>query len=143
MSNAAQTPTKLNALATLKARRQQAQVGPAAASSTSSNQEPAQTQTADDDQPAGPGPSSAAQARKTVRAWAWICGSCNNECVPIRTESRYGRACAHAWHVHMYAITSHITGLCMYLDHVLCRCLCGHRMKEHEKPHDVTGAVCK
>mmetsp|Transcript_26788 Transcript_26788/g.58411 ORF Transcript_26788/g.58411 Transcript_26788/m.58411 type:complete len:214 (+) Transcript_26788:84-725(+) len=93
---------RISALQSLKARRAaQATQVPTADSTLS-------------DQPEGSSvdgsgePSSSSQAdppapTKRVPGFAWICGTCNNECVPIRSESR---------------------------------CLCGHRLKDHEKLGD-------
>lgn len=96
-----ETSDRSSILAALKARRMQA-------TGLIQNVQVLQTTTDDRREPQritsqGPGTEvklEAIAAPKTVRAWAWECTLCEQECVPIRTESR---------------------------------CLCGHRMKEHEK----------
>lgn len=89
---------KASALAALKARRQQAATAALGAGSTGGAQDSMGSEAAAEavgtsgraepqGLPAGaiaPG----AVARKSAKTWAWICSMCNNECVPVRTESR-------------------------------------------------------
>lgn len=96
------TPSKVSALAALKARRTQ----------SSNLAQPPQQQQLE----AAVGQQDPVQARpktkgsKTVQAHSWVCTMCQQECIPIRTESR---------------------------------CLCGHRMKEHDKPGESAGGKCR
>ncbi|GIL66246.1 hypothetical protein Vafri_19866 [Volvox africanus] len=136
---------KMNALTNLKTRRQQAaalgasesgaspgsgtEVGPTASAGVTSSDTKASGPSRLDPSsaPTGapgaaaaaapqPSPAPAAQAAaaalptRQVEAFAWVCGTCQRECVPVRSESR---------------------------------CLCGHRLREHDPASSTTSSRCK
>ncbi|GIL93081.1 hypothetical protein Vretifemale_20509 [Volvox reticuliferus] len=136
---------KTNALTNLKARRQQAaalgatetaasagpgtEVGPTASAGATSLDTKGSGPLRDDSSspPTGgpgaaaaavsqPAPAPSAQAAaaalptREVEAFAWVCSTCQRECVPVRSESR---------------------------------CLCGHRLREHDTASSKTPSRCK
>ncbi|GLC38988.1 hypothetical protein PLESTB_001781000 [Pleodorina starrii] len=123
-----------SALANLKARRQHAASsgGPEAGASPPGSETTAAETTATTTPPQTSSSSAAAAApaaappasqspplptapaeplpTRDVEAFAWVCGTCQRECVPIRSESR---------------------------------CLCGHRLREHDPASSKAASRCK
>ncbi|EFJ40048.1 hypothetical protein VOLCADRAFT_108352, partial [Volvox carteri f. nagariensis] len=125
--------SKANALASLKARRQQAaststpETGASPGTRTgliASDESKSSVPNLPEAAEPAPGPSVAAETAppsaappgpspplptRQVEAFAWVCGTCQRECVPVRSESR---------------------------------CLCGHRLREHDPASSQAASRC-
>eukprot|EP00198_Chlamydomonas_reinhardtii_P010096 XP_001699433.1 predicted protein [Chlamydomonas reinhardtii] len=88
---------------------------------------------------------------RTVEAFAWVCGVCERECVPVRSESRC--LCGHRLREHGPASTAAASRCrsakcgCVGFFYVVAegswvlRCRCKHKHTEHNAAHPARGCA--